>query len=319
MDPQEYRDARWHALLREAETLGVPAEAAPPLVTRVLTEQCRRIRRADDPDPLVREALAVAALGPRPRAGRARWPAAVALATGLTAAGLVVALARPDPPPSDHLDDDQVPSLFGYDGPAAARLLEGRGLEVRVEPFRSCEVLDRVVASDPPAGTTYDRGDRVVVYTSLPVSNNCVPRYEYREAAWRFLDFANGRGAAPAFAPRVWVYPDDGHRLVLTDAAAADPDTWADTGVFTEVRSASADVALLSERPLLYAVPALRVVGAADDLGRCGVPATAVAGRADALAVLVRPADRAGCSLRLELYRDRAGRIEGVALYRASS
>src|SRR4051794_16991682 len=319
MDPQDYRDARWHALLREAEDLGVCAEEAPDLVAGVLADQRRRIRRADDPDPVVPEALAAAVLGAAATSGRRRWPAAAGLAAALAVVGVVVALTRPQPPPTDHLDDDQLPSLFGFDGPTAKRLLEDRGLRVLLEPFPSCEVRDRVVASDPAPGSPYDSGDDVVVYTSLPSSNNCLPRYEYREAAWRFLDFANGRGPAPDFAPRVFVYPDDGTRLVLTDTEAADPRTWAGTGIFSQVRTASSDVALLSERPLLYAVPAIRVVPAGDDLGRCGVPATAVAGTADALAVLVRPADRRGCSLRIELYRDDLGRVESVALYRPAS
>lgn len=319
MDPQEYRDARWYALLREAEDLGLPPEQAADVVARVLADQQRRIRRAEDPDPLVRAALADAVLGPPDRTGSRRWPVAAALVAGLGALGLVLALTRPQAPPADHLRDDQVPSLFGFDGPTAARLLEERGLRVRLEAFSSCEVRGRVVASDPAAGTTYDDGDEVVVYTSLPVSNNCLPRYAYREAAWRFLDFANGRGPAPEFAQRVWVYPGDGRRMVLTGAQAADPRTWSGTGVFSAVRSASDDVALLSERPLLYAVPAIRVVRATEDLGRCGVPAEAVAGTADALAVLIRPADRRGCSLRVELYRDDEGRIESVALYRGSS
>ncbi|MBA2954772.1 PASTA domain-containing protein [Nocardioides sp. MAH-18] len=317
MDPRDYRDARWHALLREAEELGVPAEDAPAVVARVLGEQQRRIRRADDPDPLVREALADAVLGPPERTGRRRWPAALILAAGLLVLGVVVLLTRPQPPPADHLGDDQLPSLFGFDRTTAEQVLEDRGFEVQLRTFQSCEVRDRVVASDPGPGARVDRGDEVIVYTSLPTSNNCLPRYAYREAAWRFLDFANGRGPAPEFADRVFVYPEDGRRLVLTGAETADPEAWAATGVFSRVRAASDDVALVSERPLAYAVPAIRVVDATEDLGTCGVPATAVAGTSDAIAVLVRPADRQGCSLRIELYRDAERRIESVAVYPA--
>ena len=36
MDPLEYRDARWYALLREAADLGVPEEEAPALGKPVL-------------------------------------------------------------------------------------------------------------------------------------------------------------------------------------------------------------------------------------------------------------------------------------------
>lgn len=318
MDPQAYRDARWHALLRDAEELGVLPEDAPALVDRVLEDQRRRIRRAEDPDPLVRDALADAVLGPPEQTGRRRWPAALGLAAALAVVGIGVLLTRPEPPPDDRLGDDQLPSLFGFDRAAAEQVLEDRGLEVQLRTFQSCEVRDRVVASDPGPGARVDRGDEVIVYTSLPTSNNCLPRYAHREAAWRFLDFANGRGPAPEFAPRVFVYPDDGRRLVLSGAEASDPGTWGPTDIFSRVRDASDDVALLSERPLAYAVPAIRVVDATDSLGECGVPATAVAGTSDAIAVLVRSADRSGCPLRIELYRDAEHRIESVAAYPAS-
>src|SRR6478609_8890956 len=146
MDPREYRDARWHSLLREAAELGVPEDEAPALVERVLDGQRRRIRRAEDPDPVVRAALAEAVLGPPARPShRRRWPAAAALMAAVAVAGTVIALTRPQPPPADHLRSDQMPSLFGYDGAAATVLLERRGLDVRQQPFRSCEVLDRVV------------------------------------------------------------------------------------------------------------------------------------------------------------------------------
>src|SRR4051812_40759786 len=169
MDPQDYRDARWHSLLRAAEDLGVEPEAAPGLVEQVLARQQRRIRRAEDPDPLVHAALADAVLGPpatAPREHRRRWLAVAGLTAALVAVGAAFALTRPQPPPTDHLRADQIPSLFGYDGEAARALLEKRGLEVSLRPFRSCEVRDRVVASAPPAGASYQRGDRVVVYTA---------------------------------------------------------------------------------------------------------------------------------------------------------
>jgi PASTA domain-containing protein len=318
VDPQEYRDARWYALLRAAEDLGVLEEDAPSLVERVLAEQRRRIRRAEDPDPLVHDALTDAVLGPPEPTGRRRWPAVAALGAVLVLVGVVVALTRPERVPTDHLGDDQLPSLFGFDRTTAEALLEDRGLDVQLRTFQSCEVRDRVVASDPGPGARVDRGDEVIVYTSLPTSNNCLPRYAHREVAWRFLDFANGRGLAPQFAPRVFVYPGDGRRLVLTGAEAGAPETWGPTGILSRIRAASDDVALLTERPLAYAVPAIRVVDATDALGTCGVPATSVAGTSDAIAVLVRRADRQGCPLRLELYRDAERRIESVALYPAS-
>lgn len=319
MDPGDYRDARWHSLLRAAEDLGVDPEQAPGLVDEVLSAQQRRIRRAEDPDPLVREALTDRILGPPDDARRRRWPAVAALAIALATAGTVVALTRPEPPPADHLGADQMPSLFGYDGASAAALLEKRGLEVQRRPFRSCEVRDRVVASAPATGAPVARGERVVIYTALPADVSCLTDYGERELAWQLLDFANGHGPAPAFAPQVWVYPSDGPARVLTSTDAADRDSWQGTEVLSALRKASSDVALVQEHPLTYAIPAVRVVDVTDGLGECGVPTPSVAGTADVVAFIVRSADRTGCPLRVEVYRDRDRRIESVALYPASS
>ena len=319
MDPLEYRDARWYALLREAAELGVPEEEARVLVEQVLRRSERRIRRSDDPDPLVRAALAAAVLGAPPSARGRHWPAALALTGAVAVAVAVVLLARPTPPPTHHLRGDQVPSWFGYDGPAAERMLEARGLRVRLQPFQACEVMGRVVASDPPPGTAYRRGDRVTVYTALPADITCLTDSQDRALAWELVDFATGRGPAPPFAPRVWVYPSDGERAVLTDREAADPHAWASTGVLADVRRAADEVSLRSEHPVSYLLPAIKVVPATEGLGRCGVPDPSVAGTADAVAVLVRPAGGSGCPLRVELYRDDRGRIESVALYRGSS
>ena len=65
-------------------------------------------------------------------------------------------------------------------------------------------------------------------------------------------------------------------------------------------------------------MPAVRVVDVTDGLGRCGVPATSVAGTADVITFIVRSADRRGCPLRLDVYRNQDRQIESVALYPAS-
>ena len=320
MDPREYLDARWHALVRTAVDLGVPEEDAPALVQRVLHRNQRRIRRAEDPDPLVHEALRDAVLGPPPAPSRRRVPRMLVLAAALGAVGLGVALTRPDPPPTDRLGDDQVPSLFGYDGTTAQALLEDRGLVVTLKQRRACEVLDRVLGSIPPAGAPYRSGDDIVVYTSLPADVECLSNYTDRETAWRMLDFANGRSEAPEFADRVFVYAAASRpAVVLTGAEAADPANWRPTQVLTALRDASTEVALVDERPLTYSLPVIRVTAATDGLGRCGVPEPSVAGDADAFAVLIRPpGGGSGCGVRLEVYRD-AGRIDAVALYPSRS
>ena len=313
MDPAEYRDARWYALLRDAAALGVPEDEAPALVQRVLDQQRRAIRRSDDPDPAVQQALRDA-VHPAPPPGPRRWIALGAVAAALVAVAVGVTVTRPDDPPEDRLEGDQVPSLFGYDAVHARALLEDRGLEVTVRPYRACEVLDRAIGSDPGAGQRFDRGDPITVFTAVPADVTCLTDYTDREAAWALLDFANGRGPAPELAPRVFVYPGDAPPVVLDRATAAERDGWEATGVLDGLRDASREVRLVTERPLHYAVPAIRILAADEQVGTCGVPSPSVAGAADAFSLLVRPPDRAGCGVRVDVYRV-DGAIEAVAYY----
>ncbi|CAI9412027.1 PASTA domain-containing protein [Nocardioides sp. T2.26MG-1] len=318
MDPQEYADARWHALLRTAVDLGVDEDDAPALVRQVLAAQHRRIRHAEDPDPLVQAALEDAVRGPRePR--RPPWRAIGAAVAALAAVLAVVALTRPDEPPVDHLDDDQVPSVFGFGRQSAEDLLQGLGLEVTVEPVRACEVADRAIGTDPARGAAYDRGDPITLYTSIPANITCLTTYQQRSTTWQLVDLANARGPGPAFADRVFVYAGDGPATVLSGDEAADPEAWAETGVLDALREATSRVRLTDDLPLTYAVPALRIVRATEGPGDCGVPEPAVAGTGDAFAALIFSPTRAGCPLRVEVYRDDAHRVAAVALYAASS
>lgn len=318
MDPAEYRDARWYALLRTAADLGVPAEEAPVVVERVLHEQRRAIRRAEDPDPLVHAALHDAVHPPPPGSRRPRFGVVVAGVTAVVALGVAVAVTRPDDPPVDRLDSDQLPSLFAYAAQDAQELLEDRGLDVTLRPYRACEVLDRVLATEPAAGTRVDRGDPVTVITAVPAGLSCLTDYIDREDAWRLLDFANGRGPAPAFADRVLIRVGDAQPVVLDRATASRRDGWAGTGVLDGLRDATAEVALVTAEPLRYAVPAIRVVQAGDQAGSCGVPDPALVAAGDAFSVLVRPPDRAACGVRVDVFRQ-DGAIEEIAYYPASS
>lgn len=318
MDPAEYRDARWHALLRAAADLGVPDEEAAALVQRVLDDRRRAIRRAEDPDPVVHAALRAAVLPPSPGDRRTRLGAVAAGAVAVVGIGAVVAITRPSDPPADRLGADQVPSLFAYEVGDARTLLEERGLEVTLRPYRACEVLDRVLATEPATGAHVDRGDAVTVVTAVPAGLSCLTDYIDREDAWRLLDFAGGRGPAPAFADRVLVRPGDAAPVVLDRATASRRDGWADTGVLDALRDATAEVALVTAEPVRYAVPAIRVVQASDRVGSCGVPDPSVAGADDAFSVLVRPPDRASCGVRVDVFR-RDGAIEAIAYFPASS
>lgn len=315
MDPREYVDARWYALLRAADDLGVPEEDAPALVQRVLEANRRGIRRADDPDPLVLDALRTEVLGPPADRRRARWPWLVAVAAAAVAIAVGVATIVSGPPrddsPGDLLRADQVPSLFGYDGATARAMLHARGLRVTLQPFRACEIQDRVIASDPPTGATYAPGDPITVYTAIPADVACLTDYGDIEDSWAFVDFLNGRGPAPAFSHRVIVYVGDGPRIVLT--GPDDLSRWDDTGVPSAIREATDRVALVGSDPVSYALPTLSVRDTPG--GECGAPDPPVTGPDEALSFTIgAPADRTSCPLRVDLFRHHDV-IDAVVLY----
>jgi hypothetical protein len=348
MEPRDYADVRRYALVRAAVELGVPAEDAPGLVERVLQEQARRIRKAEDPDPLVHEALAEAV---RRRGGRSRstadrthqadqtdpadqphqtdrpgvtgwraragWPAIVALAIALVAVGVAATALRPARPPAHHLRDDQVPSLFGYDVGSARRLLTGLGLDVSVRPIRSCEILGRAVGADPPTGATFRRGDHITLFAAIPANVECLTDYSERSSAWRFVDFATGHAPAPPFARRVRVYVGTGSPFVLPRAEAVDPASWAQTGVLSALRDASADVELTRDQPVTYAVPTLEIVPFTDRRA-CGGPLRPDVPSRPGLSFVIRAPAGGGCLVHVDLLQtseDPAAPIAAVVLH----
>jgi hypothetical protein len=354
MEPREYVDARWSALVRAAVLLGASEVEAPDLVRRVLADNQRRIRRARDPDPVVHRALAAAIphsdltrfgaerdletrremlmdpdqqpapapVGPLPTSTRRRWPLVAAVATVLVAAASTVAPTTNDDDRRDARRDawlaaDQVPSLFAYDAISATAMLGERGLDVTLEPRPACQVKDRVVASDPPTGATYSPGDPITLYVAVPADVTCLTTYPDIETAWQFVDFANDRGPAPAFARRVIVYVADGPRVVLT--GADDAARWDETGVLAVVRQASERVALLDDDPPTYALPTLRVHPSEATTDPCAGPDPPVTAPGEALSVLIRaPANLTSCPVRVDLFRNR-GLIDAVVLYPAVS
>ena len=233
------------------------------------------------------------------------------------AVAVVIGLTRPGDPAVDrHSDDrlraDQVPSLFGYDAASASAMLGARGFEVTLEPYRACQVQDRVVGTDPPTGATYAPGDPITVYTSVPSDVACLTDYQDVASSWQFVDFLNGRGPAPAFADRVAVYVGDdaGHVITRADELA----TWADTGVAEAVRSATDRVALVAGDPLTYALPSLSVRHDAAS-GGCDAPGPTVDGSEDRLSFTIgAPDGRTSCPLRIDLVRPH-GVIDAVVLY----
>ncbi len=96
--------------------------------------------------------------------------------------------------------------------------------------------------TNPAVGARFQPGDAVTLYvTQVPPNARCAePANE--DFAWRFLDFANGRGPAPAFADEVTLYVDGEKTGALTSAEAADPANWGGTSAISEIREQTAVV-----------------------------------------------------------------------------
>ena len=208
-----YVAARHGRLVEHAVKLGCAEGEAGSYVDQVLLEQRKRIRRAEDPDPLVHEALERAIRG-TPEPSRRTGPlVAVAVVVVAVAVGVVVTY-RPTP--------DPLPSLFALNGDQAEEFLESQGYDVSLEQARSCEPPGLVVDSDPPSGGPVSKGATVTVRTSVLSGSQCEPAFPRRLAAWEFVQFALGNGPAPDFASAVDVVVDGAAPVRLTgDAAAA--------------------------------------------------------------------------------------------------
>ena len=149
MDFDQYVAARHGRLVEHAVLLGCAEAEAGAYVDQVLHEQRKRIRRAEDPDPLVRDALERAISGAPEKSRRTGPLVAVGLVAVAVAVG-AVATYRPTP--------DPLPSLFALTGDQAEQLLESQGYDVSLEQARSCEPPGLVVDSDPPSGAPVREG-----------------------------------------------------------------------------------------------------------------------------------------------------------------
>jgi hypothetical protein len=138
--------------------------------------------------------------------------------------------------PRPVLAPDQIPSVFAYDADSATRLLQSSGLKVTRKPDYRCGATGRATHTKPAVGRRFQPGDAVTLFvTQIPPNARCVePAKE--DAAWEFLDFANGRGPAPAFAEEVTFYVDGEKTGTLTAAEAADPANWGATSAISEIR-----------------------------------------------------------------------------------
>ena len=304
MDFDQYVVARRGRLVEHAVLLGCPEDHAGTYVDQVLLEQRRRIRRAEDPDPLMHEALERAING-TPERSRRSGPL---VALGLVAIAVAVWAVLADRPPTEPM-----PSLFALDGPQAQLLLEQQGYDVELRPASSCEPVGLVVGSDPPGGSPVEKGATVTVRTSVLVGSQCEQDYPARSAAWAFVQFALGRGPAPEFARTVTVVVNHQDPYALDHVAAVDPDRWG--GLFARVARAARATA-----PTDNGMPHLTVRSNVLPTVLCGVPKPAGTGdrRVLRLEIDSRPAgDVRGCPLTVDLYRSSDHAIDGVVVYTA--
>jgi hypothetical protein len=300
MDFDQYVVARRGRLIEHAVLLGCGDGEAATYVDTVLAAERKRIRRAEDPDPLVREALERAISGttePTRRTGPlvAAGLVAVAVAVG------VVATYRPAP--------DPLPSLFALNGDQAEQLLERQGFDVSLEEARSCEPPGLVVDSDPPSGGPVHEGDTITVRTSVLAGSQCEFNFPRRLAAWEFVQFALGRGPAPEFASTVVVVVDDGAPVRLTGNVASR------LLALDDVTGLIADAARQT-RSAESGLPRLVVTFTHPPADWCGVSLPAVVEDRASTRFKIDPRNdgEGGCPLTIDLYRDDS-LIDAVVLY----
>lgn len=300
MDFDQYVAARYGRLIEHAVLLGCAEGEAGVYVDQVLLDNRRQIRKAEDPDPLVIEALERAIDGTRDRRSRSGPFVAVGLVAVAVAVGVALTY-RPTPQP--------MPSLFALDGDQAQQLLEGEGYDVVLRPARSCEPPGLVVGSDPPGGGPVGKGATVTVRTSVLSGSHCEPAYPGRAAAWQFVRFALG-DEAPAHADMVQLLVSGSVPRTFIGAEVGDRRRWGEA--FDLIADAAHHTA-----PTGSGMPLLRVDVAIPPAVWCGVPRPAVAGARQAIRfqILTRaPREANGCPLTVDLYRSGSA-LDTVVVY----
>ena len=288
MDFDQYVVARRGRLVEHAVLVGCAETEAEAYVDQVLREQRKRIRRTEDPDPLVRDALD-RAIGGAPEKSRRTGPL---VAVGLVAVAVAVgawATYRPAP--------DSLPSLFALTGDQAEDFLESQGYDVSLEQARSCEPPGLVVDSDPPSGGPVRKGATVTVRTSRLSGSQCEPAYPRRLAAWQFVQFALGRGPAPDFASTVDVVVDGGAPVRLTGDAA---------GMLLTLDDVTVPIAEAARqtRPAESGLPRLVVTSTSPPDSWCGVTRPDVVDDRSSIRFKIdaRADGESGCPLTVDLY-----------------
>jgi hypothetical protein len=306
MNVDEYVAARYGRLLEHAVELGVPEGQAAEYVDQVLLDQQRAIRKAEDPDPVVRAALERAILEvPEPRLRT--WPL---VGAGLAAVAVTVGVVLTQEPAAEPM-----PSLFGTTGDRAREILESEGYDVVLRERRECEPMGLVIGSDPRAGEPVRAGARVSVFTAVPSGTECLVEYGRRADAWEFLDFAISGRASPSFARTVTVVVDGVEGEKRSGAAAAGSPRWA---VLRDLVADHSTVPAATSTGL----PVLTVTEGTPPERTCGHPRPPGAAERTALRLQVdarTPGQRSGCPLTVDLYRDSERVIDAVVIYSAVS
>lgn len=302
MDFDEYVVARRGRLVEHAVSLGCAEDHAPALVDEVLAAERRRIGRAEDPDPEVREALERAVDG---TPGRGRWRLVAGIALGALLLTGVMIVLLPDPAPTVTM-----PSYFGFSAPQAQDALEKAGFVVSVRESRACEPQQLVLATVPPAGVRVRAGSTVVVRSAVASGAACVSVYGARSDAWEFVRWVRG-GAAPAFATTVNVVVDgrEPRSVYLGDSSARRP--WGDI-----LTTLAADFAAPAQTRT--GLPRLVVLSGVPPDTQCGVPRPPQGGDRASLRLQVEPLRDAPtpCPLTIDLFRSGSG-IDSVVVYSA--
>ncbi len=301
MDFDQYVVARYGRLIEHAVLLGCAEGEAGAYVDQVLLDQRKRIRRAEDPDPLVLEALERALSGTPDRRSRTGPFVAAGLVAVAVAVGVALTYRAPPEP---------MPSLFALSGSQAEELLEDQGFDVVLRPARACEPHGLVLGSDPPAGRPVQEGATVTVRTAVPSDVFCEAQYVARSDAWEFIAFTLG-GPAPEFAETVHVIVDRSGPAMFNHDEATEAGRWG--GTFAQI----ADIARQTA-PTRTGMPRLTVTSGIPPEDWCGVPRPIQAGQRSALRIEIDPrADprEGGCPLTIDLYRSTSRVIDSVVVY----
>jgi hypothetical protein len=300
MDFDQYVAARYGRLIEHAVLLGCAEGEAGAHVDQVLLDHRRQIRRAEDPDPLVHEALERAITGTPER--RSRTGPIVAIAIVGVAVAVGVALTYRPPPES-------MPSLFALEGDQAQRLLQGQGYDVLLRPARSCEPPGLVVGSDPPSGGPVSKGETVTVRTSVLSGSQCEPAYPARSAAWTFIQFALGRAPAPQLAGTVRLLVSGSIPRTLIGNEVAFAAGWGEA--FDLIAKAARQTSGTDS-----GMPVLRSAFAVPPAVWCGIPRPEETGFRTAVRFQIDPVpgDDNHCPLTVDLFRTEQG-IDTVVVY----